>query len=444
MRPSARHPSVAALLVAVSVAMLLNAAAPAHADVQPTVPTDSPAVDPSAPPAVDPTPPTAVDPAAPSRLDLLLHRRMSDPRLGRNVGFIVTDAITGAVLSEHRADVPLQGASNMKIVTAVTALATMGPDRRFPTTVVQGAEPGHLVLRGGGDPLLTRGNLKALARTVAATVPPGPRFVIDIDTTLFAAPTKAPGWVPAYLGSSVGMVEPLSLVGDRSRRPGRVVVAEFVSLLRGEGVRARVGSAQPTAPEAPIVAQVPGHSVAEAVALMLRASDSAVAEILFRHVAIATGQPPTWEGGQNAAFAVVASLGLDIAGVRLVDGSGLSRHDRLTPRFLTSLLRTARVDQAPRFAAMFEADAMPVAGQTGTLTAAYGRYNTRPSRCASGAVQAKTGTILGTIALSGIAMAGDAPRLFSFIVNDRPQRFDVLSTRRAVDSLAATVTGCWD
>jgi D-alanyl-D-alanine carboxypeptidase len=59
-------------------------------------------------------------------------------------------------------------------------------------------------------------------------------------------------------------------------------------------------------------------------------------------------------------------------------------------------------------------------------------------------VQAKTGTILGTIALSGVAMTKHSgERLFSVIVNDRPLRFSALDTRRAVDNLAATAEGCW-
>jgi D-alanyl-D-alanine carboxypeptidase len=59
-------------------------------------------------------------------------------------------------------------------------------------------------------------------------------------------------------------------------------------------------------------------------------------------------------------------------------------------------------------------------------------------------VQAKTGTILGTIALSGVAKAGKpGQRIFSVIVNHRPARYSALDTRRAVDGLAATIVGCW-
>jgi D-alanyl-D-alanine carboxypeptidase/D-alanyl-D-alanine-endopeptidase (penicillin-binding protein 4) len=141
----------------------------------------------------------------------------------------------------------------------------------------------------------------------------------------------------------------------------------------------------------------------------------------------------------------LTGLGVDTSGARIVDGSGLSIDDRLSPRLVAQVLRIARVTERERFRAMFRAQAMPVAGRSGTLTTAFGRYSTDPSRCARGLVQAKTGTIYGTIALSGVA---DTPqggrRVFSIIVNDRPQRYSPLSTRRAVDGLAATITGCWD
>jgi D-alanyl-D-alanine carboxypeptidase/D-alanyl-D-alanine-endopeptidase (penicillin-binding protein 4) len=255
----------------------------------------------------------------------------------------------------------------------------------------------------------------------------------------------APGWADRYIGNSVGLVQSLALRRDRSRLPARTAAGVFVSALRQRGVDARLGPRAQAPNGAPVLARVRGHSVAESIAVMLRVSESSVAEVLFRQVAISVGRPATWAGSQRAARETLTALGIDASDARLVDGSGLSREDRLTPRLLAQVLRLARVTQAKRFRAMFRADAMPVAGRSGTLTTTYGRYSTDPSRCARGLVQAKTGTILGTIALSGIADTRRGERrIFSIIVNDRPQRYSPLSTRRAVDGLAATVTGCWD
>jgi D-alanyl-D-alanine carboxypeptidase/D-alanyl-D-alanine-endopeptidase (penicillin-binding protein 4) len=250
--------------------------------------------------------------------------------------------------------------------------------------------------------------------------------------------------VPHYVGNSTGLVQALAMRGDYSTHPSRNAADVFVTELRSRGLEARIGPNQDAAPEATVLAATPGHTLSASVGVMLGESESMVAEILFRHVAIATGNPPTWEGAQVGAKQALATLGLDAGLMQLFDGSGLSRWDRVSPRFLASLLMIARVTQPERFAAMFTVGAMPVSGLTGTLTSRYGRYSTKPSRCARGLVQAKTGTILKTIALSGIAWTVlDGAQLFSILVNDRPMRFPPLATRRAVDGLAATITGCW-
>jgi D-alanyl-D-alanine carboxypeptidase len=69
---------------------------------------------------------------------------------------------------------------------------------------------------------------------------------------------------------------------------------------------------------------------------------------------------------------------------------------------------------------------------------------TRHARCARGDVHAKTGSLFDTIALSGVAdtEAGDE-RIFSILVNHRPQQYSALSARQVLDGLTATITGCW-
>ena len=60
-------------------------------------------------------------------------------------------------------------------------------------------------------------------------------------------------------------------------------------------------------------------------------------------------------------------------------------------------------------------------------------------------MHAKTGTLTGAVALSGTAVGWDGQaRVFSIIVNHPPtDRYSVLTVRRAMDGLAATITGCW-
>ena len=375
-------------------------------------------------------------------IDELVSRRLANPRLGTNVGVYAIDAATGEVLTDHAGTASLLPASNMKIVTAVTALATMGPDRRFATKVRAGA-PGEVILEGGGDPLLTTKELRQLANATAATLPPGQPVTVRLDDSLFPADGREPGWTSGYIPSVVSTVQPLARIWDYSRDPGANAMKVFANRLQAKGFPVTIG-APIDAGEAAVIAESAGHTVGDAVRIMLRISENNVAEVLYRQVALATGNVPDWKGSRLAAEQVMASLGIDTTGTALRDGSGLSREDRVTPKFLVDLLRTVRVLNPEPFRLMFDPDAMPIAGVSGTLDDRYGRFVTKRARCAQGDVMAKTGTLFDTIGLSGVSAPGDVPeRVFSILVNDRPQKYSALTVRQAVDGLTATISGCW-
>ena len=307
-------------------------------------------------------PASADDSGAPD-FGRMLKKRIGDHRIGHDVGAIVIDARSGEVLWSRGPDRLLQPASNMKIVTAVTTLAALGPDRRFPTTVLQGSDPRHLILQGGGDPLLTRTNLDDLAKKVKARYAKGTRVTVHVDGDLFPAASRASGWVDAYLGNSVGMVQALGVHRDLSRHPARDAAEYFASRLRSRGLSVSIGPNKDASPDSPVLARYRGHTTADAIATMLSLSDSPIAEVLFRHVAIAAGRPPTWAGSRRAAREVLGTIGIDAAGMTLIDGSGLSRKDRISPRFLSHVLRVAKIEQPDRFAAMFRAEGDASRGQ---------------------------------------------------------------------------------
>lgn len=383
--------------------------------------------------------------AAPAErtIDQLLAKRAKNPRLGPNLGVLAIDAATGEVLTDRGSTKSMLPASNMKIVTAVTALATMGPDTRFTTKVRAGAAPGEVILEGGGDPLLTTKELRKLANATAKVLDPSTPVVVRVDDDLFVDEGREGGWTTGYIPSVVSSVQALARIWDYSRDPSANAARVFADRLRAKGLTVTIGE-DADAGEAPVIAESPGHTVGEAVPIMLRISENNVAEVLYRQVARATGNTPDWQGSRLAAEQVMASLGVDTTGTALRDGSGLSREDRVTPKFMVDLLRVVRVTNPEPFHLMFEPDAMPVAGVSGTLDDRYGRFTTKRARCAQGDVMAKTGTLFDTITLSGVSAPGDVPeRIFSILVNDRPQRYSALTTRQAVDGLTATIAGCW-
>jgi D-alanyl-D-alanine carboxypeptidase/D-alanyl-D-alanine-endopeptidase (penicillin-binding protein 4) len=413
----------------------------------------------------------------------LIPLRISDPRIGPTFGFDVADVDTGESVFSTSGGTPFLPASTMKIVTALTALKVLGPDARMTTETLV-PEPGSVILRGGGDTTLGVSKITRLARRTAAHLkandllaplverpaftpatctvdgqrrksterrpcpqltpePYRPAVEVHVDDSLYSKPSSGPGWVSSYQPGIARPVRSLGRLGvyqwDSAMEAGKV----FASALSAAGVRARAVGHRDAAADLTAVAGVPSRTVAAQVKEMLRVSENNIAEMLFRQVAVERGRRGSWKGGRLAARDTMRELGLSTARLKLYDGSGLSRADRLTPNFLTDLLRVAQDTQThPQFASFLKS--LPVGGRSGTLAPQYRRFTTAPSSCAAGEVFAKTGTLYDTIGLSGYTRGEDgALKAFAALVNDRPQRFSPQSTREAVDGLVATVNGCW-
>ena len=364
-------------------------------------------------------------------------------QLGPDLAGVVTDPATGQVVWSQTPGEPQIPASNAKIVTAVNALETFGPTYRFTTRVMTGATQRRVVLVGGGDPSLTSTQLGRMARTVAAGLQAkGLTWArVEVDDSLFPAPTNAYGWRSTY---TIGDVSPVrALVVDQHRRwdtsldAGQVFARKLEKWGGGLKIRTVTHTVRPAT--ATVLAQSEGAPLAGIVATMLKTSDNDIAEGLHRLVALQTGFPATWTGAQQAQQAALQRLGVPLT-TTLYDGSGLSRRDRLRPSELAAVLAKIFDDTHPNLAGLRDGS-FAVAGVSGTLAPNYLRYVTAPTRCAAGLIQAKTGSLSGVISLSGFARGADGQvKVFSFLLNYVPS---TLTTRRAVDRLAATITGCY-
>jgi serine-type D-Ala-D-Ala carboxypeptidase/endopeptidase (penicillin-binding protein 4) len=133
------------------------------------------------------------------------------------------------------------------------------------------------------------------------------------------------------------------------------------------------------------------------------------AEALMRTAARQIKQAPTsWPESISAVTGFWKSKGVDLAGFRPRDGSGLSTTGAMTTDNLTSILTAMTRETAyPAFYA-----SIPVVGQTGTV-----RGLAKGTK-AAGNVRAKSGTIEGVRAYAGYFTATDGTLMsFSFMIN---------------------------
>jgi D-alanyl-D-alanine carboxypeptidase/D-alanyl-D-alanine-endopeptidase (penicillin-binding protein 4) len=317
---------------------------------------------------------------------------------------VAVDLATGSVLFTQNPGLSLAPASNEKLPLTFAALTILGATYRIETDVLGEGEQdgttfsGTLVLRGGGDPTLSTSGLHALAAQVRAY---GIRRVTDgivADESYFDSRRIVAGWKPSFF---IDESPPLSaLVVNRARvghtvtrSPALAAGTAFRTALRLAGVvvdgTVRMGRVDDFAIP---IAQVESASLASIIRFMDRESDNFTAELLLKQLGAVSLDRGTSAAGASVVMQALAEAGVPMAGVRIVDGSGLSRLDRLTANAVAATLKAAWADPTvkPAFVA-----ALPIAGVNGTME---DRLRKAPAR---GRVLAKTGTTSDASALSG-------------------------------------------
>jgi D-alanyl-D-alanine carboxypeptidase/D-alanyl-D-alanine-endopeptidase (penicillin-binding protein 4) len=165
---------------------------------------------------------------------------------------------------------------------------------------------------------------------------------------------------------------------------------------------------------------------------MLSQSDNMLAEALARQVAIAQDLPASFEGGAQGITKALGDAGIDVTGVTLSDGSGLSQADRIPASVLTDVVTSAADGSLEGASALLSG--LPVAGYDGTL------FDRGDAGAAPGTVRAKTGTLLGVHALAGTVVTADG-RLLAFAVVADGSGSEV-AAESALDDVAAALAGC--
>ncbi|MHB8608056.1 MAG: D-alanyl-D-alanine carboxypeptidase/D-alanyl-D-alanine endopeptidase [Candidatus Acidiferrales bacterium] len=425
-------------------------------------------------------------------------------------GLLVVDAQTGKTLYDKNADSYFVPASNMKLFTTALALAKLGPDYRFHTTLEtrgtispDGILSGDVVLVGRGDPNLSNRKFpyelkeefdgppeKALAEladalvargvreisgdvigddsyfprerypngweiddmvweygaaisaivvddnTVALTLTPGekrgdpvlatvapltPDFALQNDVTTSAAEVKSDLTLTREPGASLVVVRGTLPAKSAPRKlvlaieePAQHAASLLAALLAERGVKIDGKFRAVHVPETDttprtILAEHISVPLGDSVKLINKISQNLHAEMLLRTAARQNGLWSSPEDLLKIPQDFYAAAGIAPDDVIQTDGSGLSRHDLVTPRAVVSLLKYAQGQTwfAPYYASL------PVAGIDGSL------QDRMKGTIAAGRIHAKTGSVEHVRTLSGFAeLPGGRRLIFSFLSNN--------------------------
>jgi serine-type D-Ala-D-Ala carboxypeptidase/endopeptidase (penicillin-binding protein 4) len=331
-------------------------------------------------------------------------------------GLLVVEAESGKVVCASAPGRPRSLASNMKLFTTATVLSELGPETRIPTKVLRdgrvdgnGVLHGNLYLQGGGDPALGtptfyNGYLAGLGTNLFALTPQVRAAGIESVTGRLYADDSVfdrlrgvadSGYATSsYIGPLSGLAFNSGFRGSTSSSgfssdPAKLAASKLARSLQGAGVNLHAQIAlRPTPPNAQRVAMVLSPTLNRIVDTTDVWSDNFFAEMLIKLLGARLGGAGTTAAGASVVEAFARS---HRSGVHAVDGSGLTRSNRASPRQVVNLLLAMREDPAGED---FIQD-LALAGKEGTVddrmhgTAAYARCRT------------KTGTITGVSNLSG-------------------------------------------
>ncbi|HEU4706533.1 MAG TPA: D-alanyl-D-alanine carboxypeptidase/D-alanyl-D-alanine-endopeptidase [Solirubrobacterales bacterium] len=335
---------------------------------------------------------------------------------GSASGLLVVEAETGKVVCASAPGRPRSLASNMKLFTTSTVLSRLGPETRIATKVFRDGEVdangvlhGSLYLEGGGDPALGTPSfydgylaglgtdlfgLTAQIKAAGIEAVSGRLYADDTIFDRLRGVADSGYATSTYIGPLSGLAFNSGFRGATSSSgfssdPAKLAASTLAHSLQGAGIglpsqvalRATPANAEP-------VAIVRSPTLTRIVDTTDVYSDNFFAEMLVKLLGARLGGAGTTAAGASVVEAFARSHG---SGVHAVDGSGLTRSNRASPRQVVNLLLAMRQDPAGED---FIQD-LALAGKEGTVdermhgTAAYGRCRT------------KTGTLTGVSNLSG-------------------------------------------
>ncbi len=314
------------------------------------------------------------------------------------IGIKVYSLDKGTVLYERNAKKRFIPASSLKLFTVGAALQHLGADYCFETKVVSDEE-GNCYLMGSGDPSLLAQDLVELVEKLDLTHIKGD---LILDVSCFEDDSMGPGWMwdeaPAFWSVPMSALNlEHNYVDDTPiLEPEKFTGALFKLALQRKGIKIQGKIREGKAPEnCTLLAKHESEPLRELAKVLLKNSDNLYANCIFKKMG------GSWARGGESVENFLKELSIE--GLRVVDGSGESRYNLVSPHQMVKFLKKMKENKELR-------RALPTPGAEGTLKFRMGKLKE--------AVRAKTGSMTGVSSLCGYLTTEEGEELaFAIFVN---------------------------
>ncbi len=325
-------------------------------------------------------------------------------------GVILIDQSNNEIVYQSGAQKPRTPASVLKIFTTAAIALTIDPETTFQTAIYKTDKRGVFVIWGDNDPWITS-SAKAKKANKRAYMP-------NLIKAAFASDKKLKKITLIYKGVNNSDIRYAKKALNRRasvayKRIGKNVEVESLITER--------------------IAAITSPPLHKMIRFALLYSDNVLSQRLAMLATGRSGYPLTEEGMNSMIFDKISSLGVDTTGMNFIDGSGLSRKNKVSALTVSQLLLKVKTD--PRLKSIYEH--LPISGESGTLISRY--HETAPQ--AVGLVRAKTGSIRGVVSLAGFATSGEKEYVFVVLADEVGRtRSSQNSARKAIDRMLGTIT----
>ena len=294
-----------------------------------------------------------------------------------SVAVMIVNLADGDTLGQHNTSMPLLPASIMKAVTTATLLEKASADYRYHTPIYidgpldMGILRGTLIVEGACDPSVNSA-VEPFGQDIIEEITDALRLAgitkiegnVLIDETAYGGTPRPASWHPSDFKEAYGTgIHTFNFENNANGRksvenPSRVFMSRLKRALSAEMITIDgkdLGEGKRT-----LLFDHVSPPVDEIMRSCMMRSDNMFAEAMLRTYGKLEGKDGSTETAATRELAYWTDRDMPMEGVEIIDGSGLSRSNRVTADFMTGMLGV--MGDNATYASFF-----PLAGQEGTL-----------------------------------------------------------------------------